>query len=101
MADHTCILISPWEPSSQLEVQTSDAKRESNNLLFEKEVLDKKVGKGSKYFQLNCLKVQKISTLRGQVREAPLGKNKQKKADIVQTQFINLAQIYQALKKYV
>ena len=75
MADHTCILISPWEPSSQLEVQTSDAKRESDNL----EVLDKKVGKGSKYFQLNCLKVQKISTLRGQVREAPLGKNKQKK----------------------
>ena len=97
MADHTCILISPWEPSSQLEVQTSDAKRESDNL----EVLDKKVGKGSKYFQLNCLKVQKISTLRGQVREAPLGKNKQKKAAIVQTQFINLAQIYQALKKYV
>ena len=68
MADHTCILISPWEPSSQLEVQTSDAKRESDNL----EVLDKQVGKGSKYFQLNCLKVQKIST-----------------------------QIYQALKKYV
>ena len=52
MADLTDILISPWEPSSQLEVQTSDAKRESNNLLFEKEVLDKKVGKGSKYFQL-------------------------------------------------
>ena len=97
MADHTYILISPWEPSSQLEVQTSNAKRESDNL----EVLDKQVGKGSKYFQLNCLKVQKISTLRGQVREAPLGKNKQKKADIVQTQFIKLAQIYQALKKYV
>ena len=52
MADHTCILISPWEPSSQLEVQTSDAKRESDNLLFEKEELDKQVGKGSKYFQL-------------------------------------------------
>ena len=74
MAGNTYILISPWEPSSQLEVQTSDAKRESNNLLFEKEVLDKQVGKGSKYFQLNCLKVQKISTLCGQVREAPLGK---------------------------
>ena len=48
MADHTYILISPWEPSSQLEVQTSDAKRESNNLLFEKEELDKQVEKGSK-----------------------------------------------------
>ena len=48
MADHTCILISPCEPSLQLEVQTSDAKRESNNLLFEKEELDKQVEKGSK-----------------------------------------------------
>ena len=38
--------------------------RKGDGLLFEKEVLDKQVGKGSKYFQLNCLKVQKISILR-------------------------------------
>ena len=59
MADHTCILISPWEPSSQLEVQTSDAKRESDNLLFEKEELDIQVGKGSKCFLFETFKSSK------------------------------------------
>ena len=52
MADHTYILISPWEPSSQVELQTSAAKRESDNLLFEKEVLDEQVGKGSTCFPI-------------------------------------------------
>ena len=59
MADHTCILISPWEPSSQLEVQTSDAKRESDNLLFEKEELDIQVEKESKCFLFEAFKSAK------------------------------------------
>ena len=58
MADHTYILISPWEPSSQLEVQTSNAKRESKKNLFEKE-LDIQVGKGSKCFLFEAFKSAK------------------------------------------
>ena len=59
MADHTCILISPCEPSLQLEVQTSDAKRERNYFLFEKELLDYQVGKGSKCFLFEAFKSAK------------------------------------------
>ena len=69
MAGDTHILVSPFQ------AQTSDGKSDlwdfgssigdSNNLLFEKEVLDIQVGKGSKCFLLNRVKVQKISNLHG------------------------------------
>ena len=61
MADHTYILISPWEPSSQHEVQTSDGKRVStrDNLLFEKEDLDIQVEKESKCFLFEAFKSAK------------------------------------------
>ena len=69
MAGDTHILVSPFQ------AQTSDGKSDlwdfgssigdSNNLLFEKEVLDIQVGKGSKCFLLKRVKVQKISNLHG------------------------------------